>query len=265
MALLVPGRPHPFMLLHQQIRRDLFGMINDRPRKVLGVQDDQRGLPGDVALSLTIRPNKNDAIADIWEEAEADALACLDFPTSHWKRLRTSNIQERGYRQVSCALSDRWVARRPVRLLVQQRRVQVAARPHSLAATYLSLAVTSMSVNVNESVTSCSRRLDKTQHSRRDTARGVRTSLPACASWWQPPHRSAGHRPCQRDTHIALPHGMPRGTSLSVVSLAGHHPPAATPPGPSRRQGKRAVRRRSASGPGEGPSTRLGKSRTWHC
>ena len=55
---------------------------------------------------------------------------------------------------------------------------------------------------------------------------------------------------------------MPCGTSLSVVSLAGHHPPAATPPGPSRRQGKRAVRRRSASGPGEGPSTRLGKSRT---
>lgn len=34
------------------------------------------------------------------------------------------------------------------------------------------------------------------------------------------------------------------------------------PPGPSRRQGKRAVRRRSTSGPGEGPSTRLGKSRT---
>ena len=58
---------------------------------------------------------------------------------------------------------------------------------------------------------------------------------------------------------------MPRGTSLSAVSLAGHHPPAATPPGPSRRQGQRAVRRRSASGPGEEPSTRLGKSRTWHC
>ena len=92
------------------------------------------------------------------------------------------------------------------------------------------------------------------------------TSLPACASWRQPPHRSAGHRPCQGDTHIALPHGMPRGTSLSAVSLAGHHPPAATPPpGPSRRQGQRAVRRRSASGPGEEPSTRLGKSRTWHC
>lgn len=32
---------------------------------------------------------------------------------------------------------------------------------------------------------------------------------------------------CQGDTHITMPHG----TSLSVVSLAGHHPPAATPPG----------------------------------
>ncbi|MCC6103029.1 MAG: IS256 family transposase [Olegusella sp.] len=30
--------------------------------------------------------------ADIWEEAEADALAYLDFPASHWKRLRTNNV-----------------------------------------------------------------------------------------------------------------------------------------------------------------------------
>lgn len=34
-----------------------------------------------------------------------------------------------GYCQASCALSDRRVARRPVRLLVQRRHVQVAARP----------------------------------------------------------------------------------------------------------------------------------------
>ncbi|QUC02450.1 transposase [Atopobium sp. oral taxon 416] len=33
--------------------------------------------------------------AEIWEDAEADALACLDFPASHWKRLRTNNLQER--------------------------------------------------------------------------------------------------------------------------------------------------------------------------
>lgn len=30
--------------------------------------------------------------AEIWEEAEADALAYLDFPASHWKRLRTNNL-----------------------------------------------------------------------------------------------------------------------------------------------------------------------------
>ena len=59
---------------------------------------------------------------------------------------RVSGQGSSWYRQVSCALSDRWVARRPVRLLVQQRHVQVAARPpHSLSATYLSLAVTSIS------------------------------------------------------------------------------------------------------------------------
>jgi putative transposase len=30
--------------------------------------------------------------AEIREEAEADALAYLDFPASHWKRLRTDNV-----------------------------------------------------------------------------------------------------------------------------------------------------------------------------
>ena len=31
----------------------------------------------------------------ILEEAEPDALAYFDFPPSHWKRLRTNNVQER--------------------------------------------------------------------------------------------------------------------------------------------------------------------------
>ena len=33
--------------------------------------------------------------AAVLEEAEPDALAYLDFPQSHWKRLRTNNVQER--------------------------------------------------------------------------------------------------------------------------------------------------------------------------
>ena len=37
--------------------------------------------------------------AEIWEDAEPDALACLDFPASHWKRLRTNN-QERTSREI---------------------------------------------------------------------------------------------------------------------------------------------------------------------
>lgn len=37
---------------------------------------------------------------EVWEEAEADALAYLDFPTSHWKRLRTNNVQERTNREI---------------------------------------------------------------------------------------------------------------------------------------------------------------------
>jgi putative transposase len=38
--------------------------------------------------------------ADVWDDAEADALAYLDFPESHWKRLRTNNLQERTNREI---------------------------------------------------------------------------------------------------------------------------------------------------------------------
>ncbi len=38
--------------------------------------------------------------ADVAEEAEPDALAYLRFPKSHWKRLRTDNIQERANREI---------------------------------------------------------------------------------------------------------------------------------------------------------------------
>ena len=38
--------------------------------------------------------------AAVLEEAEPDALAYLDFPPTHWKRLRTNNVQERTNREV---------------------------------------------------------------------------------------------------------------------------------------------------------------------
>lgn len=38
--------------------------------------------------------------ARILEEAEPDALAYLGFPPSHWKRLRTNNLQERTNREI---------------------------------------------------------------------------------------------------------------------------------------------------------------------
>ena len=34
------------------------------------------------------------------EEAEPDALACLDFPPSRWKRLRADNVRERASREM---------------------------------------------------------------------------------------------------------------------------------------------------------------------
>ena len=38
--------------------------------------------------------------AALLEEAEPDALAYLDFPQDHWKRLRTNNVQERANREI---------------------------------------------------------------------------------------------------------------------------------------------------------------------
>ena len=38
--------------------------------------------------------------AAVLEEAEPDALAYLDFPAGHWKRLRTNNLQERTNREI---------------------------------------------------------------------------------------------------------------------------------------------------------------------
>ena len=38
--------------------------------------------------------------ADVAEEAEPDAPAYLAFPPSHWKRLRTNNVQERANREI---------------------------------------------------------------------------------------------------------------------------------------------------------------------
>lgn len=38
--------------------------------------------------------------AAVLEEVEPDALAYLDFPPTHWKRLRINNVQERTNREI---------------------------------------------------------------------------------------------------------------------------------------------------------------------
>ena len=38
--------------------------------------------------------------AELLEEAECDALAYLDFPLEHHRRLRTNNVQERANREI---------------------------------------------------------------------------------------------------------------------------------------------------------------------
>lgn len=69
---------HLLFGLPRQVRRHRRGHV---PR---GVRDAGGVLPG-AARAL--------------EEAEPDALAHLDFPPSHWKRLRTNNLRERAKRE----------------------------------------------------------------------------------------------------------------------------------------------------------------------
>ena len=45
-------------------------------------------------------PRRCPKAAAILEEAECDALVYLQFPRSHWKRLRTNNLQERTNREI---------------------------------------------------------------------------------------------------------------------------------------------------------------------
>ena len=42
----------------------------------------------------------SDEAAELLEEAEADALAYLDFPADHRRRIRTNNVQERTNREI---------------------------------------------------------------------------------------------------------------------------------------------------------------------
>jgi hypothetical protein len=68
------------------------------------------------------------------------------------------------------------------------------------------------------------------------------------------PVRATPALPCRTACRAAHPYRS--------LPLQGTIPRRRHPPGPLQGQGKRAVRGRSASGPGEGPSARLGKSRT---
>ena len=51
-------------------------------------------------LAIEMLEGRRPEAARMLEEAEPDAPACLDFPPSHWKRLRTNNLQERTNREI---------------------------------------------------------------------------------------------------------------------------------------------------------------------
>lgn len=56
---------------------------------------------GSINLRELMRRQAEDVVNAIMDaEAEPDALAYLAFPPSHWKRLRTNNLQERANREI---------------------------------------------------------------------------------------------------------------------------------------------------------------------
>lgn len=72
------------------------GRLEARPRRRRGGHRVLRlvaHLPADY-------PSARTRAAAVLEEAEPDALAYLDFPPAHWKRLRTNNVQERTNREI---------------------------------------------------------------------------------------------------------------------------------------------------------------------
>lgn len=51
-------------------------------------------------LAIEMLEGRRPEAARMLVEAEPDALACLDFPPGHWKRLRTNNPRERTSREI---------------------------------------------------------------------------------------------------------------------------------------------------------------------
>ena len=74
----------------------------DRPHTLAGVSHQ------DAATAQAMYHVACDMLRDccpkaavVAEEAEPDALAYLRFPPSHWKCLRTNNVQERANREIN--------------------------------------------------------------------------------------------------------------------------------------------------------------------
>ena len=60
------------------------------------VNINTRGLPA----AIDAIAGFSEEAAELLEEAEADALAYLDFPAGHRRRIRTNNVQERTNREI---------------------------------------------------------------------------------------------------------------------------------------------------------------------
>lgn len=91
-------------------------LTRDRARAASGCRRTSRRVPGIAAPAFRLREagavraayhlavemlgGRRPEGARMLEEAEPDAPACLDFPPSHWKRLRANNLQERTNREI---------------------------------------------------------------------------------------------------------------------------------------------------------------------
>lgn len=79
---------------------DEVSLRKDMRNPVRKIVEETLNAPLDEEASELVGAERCPRAAAVLEEAEPDALAHLDFPPSHWKRLRANNAQERTSREI---------------------------------------------------------------------------------------------------------------------------------------------------------------------
>lgn len=90
------------------LERNVAKLMTDRRRRAMALkilksvfrEEDPTFVRAAYHAAIDAIEKLNSKAAELLEEAECDALAYLDFPVEHHRRLRTNNVQERANREI---------------------------------------------------------------------------------------------------------------------------------------------------------------------